>query len=97
MSYANFVLLLADSYVFRSDVGPPQTYRCAQRYRGKATPYCHHLCYHQHPVYIERGTQQGSKIRENVEEVVGIVGEKLVEVTATFYHSRSSSPVAHLE
>jgi hypothetical protein len=24
-----------------------------------------------------------------VEEVVGIVGEKLVEVTSTFYHSRS--------
>jgi hypothetical protein len=36
-------------------------------------------------------------IRESVEEVVGIVGEKVVEVTVTFYHSRSSSPVAHLE
>jgi hypothetical protein len=56
-----------------------------------------HLCYHEHPVYIERDKQKGSIIRENVEEVVGIVGEKLVEVTATFYYSRSSLPVAHPE
>ena len=41
--------------------------------------------------------EKGSKIRESVEEVVGIVGEKLVEVIPTFFHSRSSSPVCHLK
>ena len=97
MNYANFALLLVDSNVSQNDVVQLQRDRCAPKHPGGATPYCHHLCYHQHPVHLERRTQKGSKMRENVEDVVGGWREKLVEVTVTFYHSRSSCLVAHQE
>jgi hypothetical protein len=87
MNYANFVLLLVDSNASQNDVVRLQRDRWAPKHRGGATPYCHHLCYHQHPVHLERGTQKGSKMSENVEDVVGGWRENLVEVTATFYHS----------
>ena len=41
--------------------------------------------------------QKGLKIRDNVEEAVVSVEEKLVEVTSTFYDSNSSLLAAHLE
>ena len=94
MNCVNFEQPLADSGGARTDVVLPQTDYYVARYLVEATPCSLRHCYRHHP---ERGTPKGLKIRDNVEEAVVSVGEKLVAVASTFYHSKSSLLADHLE
>ena len=87
MNCVNFERPLAYSGGARTGVVLPQIDHYVARYQIEAPPYYLRHCYRHHP---ERGTKKGSKIRDNVEEVIVNVGEKLVAVASTFYHSKSS-------
>jgi hypothetical protein len=87
MNCVNFEQLLANSGGARTGVVLPQTDHYVARYPIETTSCYLRHCYRHHP---ERDTKKGSKIRDNVEEVIVNVGEKVVVVASTFYHSKSS-------